>query len=188
MKPIFTIHAGEYLVGSYVEQHLKDPKGARVNVWIPSKDTGIDFLLTDKENKNTTSIQVKFSRDFLITDGTALHQERLLSCGWWTLNREKIESSNADYWVLVVHTFNAKNMQYIIISPKELLKRMNKIHPDVNKLQTYLWVTQKNQCWEMRGLKRKEQDSIVIGESALSIERDFSKFLNNWSPLFEKWV
>jgi hypothetical protein len=36
MKPIFTIHAGEYLVGSYIEEHYK-----YFNVWIPSKDTGI---------------------------------------------------------------------------------------------------------------------------------------------------
>jgi hypothetical protein len=188
MKPIFTIHAGEYLAGSHIEQNLRCPKGDKVNVWIPSKDTGIDFLLTDKTNKNTTSIQVKFSRDFLITDGTNLHQRKLLSCGWWTLNREKIQSSKADYWVLVVHTFNQKNMQYIIITPKELLARMSGIHPNANKLQTYLWVTQDHQCWEMRGLKRKEQDSIIKGEQIIEKQRDFSEYLNNWNPLFAEWV
>jgi hypothetical protein len=37
MKTLFTIHAGEYLVGSHIEQHFR-----RVNVWIPSRDTGVD--------------------------------------------------------------------------------------------------------------------------------------------------
>jgi len=39
MKSLFTIHAGEYLVASHIEQHYK-----RVNVWIPSRDTGVDLL------------------------------------------------------------------------------------------------------------------------------------------------
>src|SRR5713101_6816222 len=45
MKPLFTIHGGEYLVGSYIEQHFK-----RVNVWIPSRDKGADLLVTDRHN------------------------------------------------------------------------------------------------------------------------------------------
>src|SRR5690554_1866372 len=45
MQPLFTIHAGEYLVGSHIEQHLRDPNGDKVNVWVPSKDTGIDLLV-----------------------------------------------------------------------------------------------------------------------------------------------
>jgi hypothetical protein len=34
MKPIFTIHAGEYLVAAEIEKSLKN-----VTVWLPSKDT-----------------------------------------------------------------------------------------------------------------------------------------------------
>ena len=48
MKPLFTIHAGEYLVGSYIEKHFK-----KYNVWIPSKDTGIDLLVTNSKNNKT---------------------------------------------------------------------------------------------------------------------------------------
>ena len=66
MKPLFTIHAGEYLVGSHIEQNLTDPDGNKVNVWVPSKDTGIDFLLTDKNNKKTVSLQLNFQRTFLL--------------------------------------------------------------------------------------------------------------------------
>ncbi len=41
MKPIFTIHAGEFLVGSYIEQNFKN-----WNLWVPSGDTGIDILVS----------------------------------------------------------------------------------------------------------------------------------------------
>ena len=99
MQPLFTIHAGEYLVGSHIEQHLRDPGGDKVNVWVPSKDTGIDLLVTDKTNKKTTSLQVKFSQDLLLTHGRPEYHEKLLSCGWWMLNRDKIRESPADYWV-----------------------------------------------------------------------------------------
>jgi len=33
MQPIFTIYAGEYLVGSHIEQQLKDGSG-KFNLWI----------------------------------------------------------------------------------------------------------------------------------------------------------
>ena len=42
MKPLFTIHAGEFLVASYIEQKFKD-----YLVWLPSRDSGVDLLLTD---------------------------------------------------------------------------------------------------------------------------------------------
>ncbi len=113
MQPLFTIHAGEYLVGSHIEQHLRDPNGDKVNVWVPSKDTGIDLLVTDKTNNKTSSLQVKFSKDFLLTHGRPEYRDKLLSCGWWTLNREKIHESSADYWVFVLHTHNKKDMQYV---------------------------------------------------------------------------
>jgi hypothetical protein len=141
MQPLFTIHAGEYLVGSHLEQELTDPNGDEINVWVPSKDTGIDFLVTDKKNKKTTSLQVKFSKDFLITHGRSEYQEKLISCGWWTLNREKIRNSPADYWIFVLHTFNAKNMQYVILTPQQLIERLDLIHPTAKSLQTYLWVS-----------------------------------------------
>ena len=60
MKPISSIHAGEYLVGTHIEENYKT-----FNVWLPSKDTGIDLLVTDKTNNKTVSLQVKFSKDFL---------------------------------------------------------------------------------------------------------------------------
>lgn len=187
MKPLFTIHAGEYLVGSHIEQHLTDSHGSKVNVWIPSKDTGIDFLITDKNNKQTTSIQVKFSKDFLMTNGRPEYQEKLVSCGWWTLNRDKIINSPADYWVFVLHTFNATNMQYVILTPQQLLKRLDSIHPNVKSLQSYLWVTSNQECWETRGLKKKDTDKLVLQNGDIAVDRDFTEHLNNWDIIFSQW-
>jgi len=180
MKPIFTIHAGEYLVGSYIEENYRD-----YNVWIPSKDTGIDLLVTNSENTRTVSIQVKFSKDFLITHGRQEHQKKLVSCGWWTLNRDKIAKSTADLWVMALHTFNDRNMQYVVINPTELHHRMKVIHPSAKPIQMYLWVTSNGKCWEARGLKKDQQDRI-IQDTFQNEERNFSMFLNNWSGLEEK--
>jgi hypothetical protein len=35
MKPIFTVHAGEHLVGSKIEENYPN-----LRVWVPSKDRG----------------------------------------------------------------------------------------------------------------------------------------------------
>jgi len=45
MRPMFTIHAGEYLVGLHLQQRLG------LNVWIPAKDTGIDLLVTGARSR-----------------------------------------------------------------------------------------------------------------------------------------
>jgi len=60
MKPIFSLHAGEYLVGTHIEENCKN-----LHVWLPSKDTGIDLLVTDQTNSKTVSLQVKFSKEEL---------------------------------------------------------------------------------------------------------------------------
>jgi predicted nucleotidyltransferase len=188
MQPIFTIHAGEYLVGSHLEQNIRDKAGNKINVWIPSKDTGIDLLVTSHDNTKMASIQVKFSKDFLVTHGRPEYQNKLVSCGWWTLNRDKIQKSPADYWIFVLHTFNQKNMQYVIIQPKELKQRLDALHPNVKSLQTYLWVTTDKNCWETRGLKKKDTDLIVTGNynEKDNATRNFTEHLNNWAPIIEK--
>ena len=60
MKPMFTIHAGEYLTGAYIEENCKE-----ANVYVPTKDTGIDLLITSKDSKKIVSLQVKSSKDLL---------------------------------------------------------------------------------------------------------------------------
>lgn len=101
MKPIFTIHAGEYLVGSHIEETYK-----KARVWLPSKDTGIDLLVTNEQLDRMVSLQVKFSKDFLGNKGgtNAFLQTRIKAGGWWTFKYEKIENSPADLWVLGIYS------------------------------------------------------------------------------------
>lgn len=61
MKPMFSVHAGEYLTGSHIER-----KFCHVNLWVPAKDKRIDLFVSDRTNRQTVSLQVKFSKDFLV--------------------------------------------------------------------------------------------------------------------------
>ena len=177
MKSFFTIHAGEFLVGSFIEKKLKN-----LNVWIPSKDTGIDLLVTNTDNSKTLGIQVKFSKDYTVTHTTENIRRGLSSYGWWAFGRDKIIRSKADYWILVLHSFSEKNIQYIIIKPNELLERLEKIHGKEKRIQSYLWITSRRKCWETRGLSRN--DKILIANNRFkSRERDFTKYLNNWQSI-----
>ncbi len=182
MRPVFTLHAGEALAGEYNSRAFR-----RLNVWVPAKDTGIDFLVTDSKNRRSVSLQVKFSRDFLVTHvikqlPSALHTS-LRACGWWTFQRDKLVNSPADYWVLVLIGFAHRSDDYIIISPKELAHRLRRIHGKENRLQTYFWITQKEGCWETRGLRRAEQFRVAAGTYRDDPTRNFGEFLNNWTPL-----
>ena len=56
-------------------------------------------------------------------------------------------------------------------------------------IQTYLWVTERNRCWETRDLEDGKDDErrIVAGVYKNPI-RDFTKFLNEdgWGALVRK--
>jgi hypothetical protein len=182
MKTLFTVHAGEFLVGSEIEKRIT---GA--NVWVPSKDKGIDLLVSDSQNVQLVTIQVKFSRDFLVTHMEEIFQKGLLACGWWTHKRKKIQESKADFWIFVLQAFDPKKTQYIIISPRELDQRLLQIHGNIETLQSYLWVTEKGKCWETRGLSKKDQ--ILIANNAYTNEyRNFSWYLNAWKNLEQKII
>jgi hypothetical protein len=137
---------------------------------------------SDSINEKSVSLQVKFSRDFLATHMSAIFQKPLRASGWWTLNREKIVNSKADYWVFVLMGFERRSTDFVIIKPSELLARLDEIHGKTKVIQSYLWVTKKNRCWETRGLKRQNQLEIAQAHYSNSV-RDFSEYLNNWSPV-----
>ncbi len=180
MKPLFSVHAGEYLVGSHVEVTFR-----RVNVWVPSRDTGIDLLVSDRRNRRAVSFQVKFSKDFLVTHMGPEFQRALRACGWWTLDRDKLQRSEADYWVFVFQGFASRSVDFVVVPPRELLRRLKAIHGGrQKKIQTYLWVTEgkRKRCWETRGLKKSDQLLIALGEYERR-PRDFTDCLNAWSPV-----
>lgn len=184
MKPLFTIHAGEFLVDDAIER--KFPK---VNVWVPAKDTGVDLLVSDAGNERAISLQVKLSRDYLEGRDFATHMKDeifhtgLRALGWWTPTRQQIKKSPAKYWVFVLAGFVNKTTDFIIIEPRELLTRLDGIHqgrPD--KFQCYFCVTNGKRCWDTRGLKRS--DVRLVAEATFTDEaRDFTTYLNNWTPI-----
>jgi hypothetical protein len=177
MKQLFTIHEGEYIVGSFLENR-------KLNVWVPSKDIGVDFLVSDKQNRKTVSLQVKYSKDWLITS-LGEFQDGLTACGWWTLNKKKIQQSKADFWVFVLYSFKKKHAQYLVINPKVLLRRFKRLKKTGNTLQVYFWFTEKGRAWETRGLKKADQKRIAVALYENSA-RDFSEYLENWQPVFRK--
>jgi hypothetical protein len=175
VRPIFTIHAGEYLVASELEERF--PKH---RVWIPSKDTGIDLLITDNDCSKVASIQVKFSKDHLATGREVRATSHIKSGGWWALDRKKLEDSRADYWVLVLCEFNTRRYDFVVVRPQELASRYNSIAPHIATIQSYFWVTRAGKCWETRGLGKSDLREICEG-TFKNKERDFSAFLNSWS-------
>jgi hypothetical protein len=185
MTPLFTIHAGEYLVGSYIERHY----GKQLSVWIPSKDTGIDLLVTDRQNQHTASVQVKFAKDFLPTMD-ADFQEPLRVCTWFTINRNKLHDSRANFWVFVLSGFKKHSRDFVVVPTAELQDRLMKIHGNVGKkvIQSYLWVTEDNRCWETRDLSKGDWRRIARNEYDDNPDRDFTKHLNEagWRALLIK--
>ncbi len=189
MKPLFTVHAGEFLVGGEIER-----KFPNVHVWVPAKDTGVDLLVTDDSNERAISLQVKFSRDYVVATHTTHMQDeffhtKLRASGWWTVTRQQIKKSPAKYWVFVLAGFVNRTTDYIIIEPDELLKRLDNIYqskPD--KFQCYFCVTNGGKvtngerCWDIRGLKKS--DVRAVAEATFKDEaRDFRIYLNNWKPI-----
>ena len=185
MRPMFTIHAGEYLVGEYIESHLKKWKW---NVWIPSKDTGIDLLVTDQKNQRTVSLQVKFSKDFLPGKSAAMQNSSLRCWSWFTLNRADLVSPKAEFWVFVLMGFTSKP-DFLVVPTAKLLTHMNEIHGHQKKLQVYLTSTKKNKCWETRGLGFKSDAMLQIADGKYKdTTRDLSNYLNGagWDALKAK--
>lgn len=176
MRSLFTIHAGEFVLGDFIGTKFPD-----VNLWIPAHDTGIDFLVTDSKNQKTISLQVKSSRDYSPKHLSIALQESL-ACGSWTIHRHKFAASKANYWVFVLMGFERRSPDFIVIKPSELLTRLDSIHGKDEKIWSYLWVTETKRCWETRGLNRAEERAIAQGEYSNDV-RDFSRYLNDWSPI-----
>ena len=174
MRPIFALHAGEYLVGDYLEKTFKD-----FRVWLPSKDTGVDLLVTDKEHRKAVSLQVKFSKDFMDVNFEAI--------GWWTLKSDKLAKSVADLWVFALYNFDEKNIHNIIIPPLRLLAILQALHGGQKLFQTYMCVSKTNRCWATRGLNKEDTERVSTGSYENSA-RDLTEYLDNWEPLKARLV
>ena len=178
MRPIFTVHAGEFLVGQHIEREFKK------NIWVPTKDTGVDLLVTNQKNTKTISLQVKFSKDFLsITKLPEAVLEGLRSRAWFTLDREKMRHSTADLWVFVLAAFTKRPPDYVVIKPSELFKKLHALGGTSRKpLQTYISVTERKKCWLTRGLSNADYEAISKNRFENS-DRDLTAYLNDWDSI-----
>lgn len=178
MRPLFTIHAGEFLVGQYIDKNFKDKK-----VWVPTKDTGIDLLITNSAPTRAVALQVKFSRDFLPTGRLEpFSQKQLRTFTWFTLDRKHLVRSTAHYWVFVLLGFEKNSYDYLIIKPKELLRRLEEIHGVSTRYDPYVWVTKQDQAWLARDLKKADEERIA-NSTYRNKSRDVTRHLNDWSAI-----
>ena len=180
MKPIFTIHAGEYLVAATLEKKFRS-----YNIWLPSKDTGIDLLITNKTNTKMTSLQVKFSKDFSTTHTKEAFRPDIKGTGWWTLNKEKIKNSKADFWVFILYNLEKKNHDFVIIKPTELLNIFEKTSRTEKIIHCYITVTKHNTVFETRGLNVSDNE-LICSKKFINPIRDLKKYLNSWVRVSQK--
>ena len=175
MKPMFTVHEGEFLVGDYINQEL----GKKYEVWVPTKDTGVDLLVTRKrgrQKQKPVRLQVKLSRGY---HPDTLPPEQLAAFGWHALRPSSIRKSTADLWVFAILTLRHKE-HYVLIPTEELKSRMPARPGGMWNL--YLAVLHSGKCYDMRGLKKVEQQMAVLG-GIKDKKRDYSKYLENWKLL-----
>jgi len=180
MKPFYTIDAGEFLVGSQIEKELPS-----VSLWFPAKDEGDDLLLLDRSAGTICTVQIKVSRDYLATHMDAFFHPHLECCGWFTPRRSKIQNSIADFWLIGLHSYGYHRLSILIVTPRELLRRYDLIHGQVERLQSYFWITKRGRVFEARGLSKDDQKKVVEDRFA-DDARDFTPFLSNWADIRQK--
>jgi hypothetical protein len=173
MKPIFTIHEGEFLVGDYINRRFRH----KYNVWVPTKDSGVDLLVTRKGGKGrAVGLQVKFSRSFDIPKELTRH---VLATSWYTLDPKKIRQSEADLWVFVFMTLRLERY-FVLLPTTELRKRIPRSCK--SKWNLYLWAYSDGACYQVRDLNLEGRLNAVR-RGVKDRSRDFSKWFENWSLL-----
>jgi len=173
MKPLFTIHEGEFLVGDYINRTF----GRKYDVWVPTKDSGVDLLVTRKGHKGKPlGLQVKFSRSFDI------HKELsrdVLATSWYTLDPKKIRQSAADSWVFVFVTLRHERY-FVLIPTPELRRRIPQGRQ--SKWNLYLWAYADGSCYQVRDLNL-EGRLTAVHRGVQDPYHDFSKYFEAWRLL-----
>jgi hypothetical protein len=60
-------------------------------------------------------------------------------------------------------SFEKKSYDYLLITPQELLRRLEAIHGVSPRYQVYVWVTKRDRAWLARGLKKADEAQIANG-------------------------
>jgi hypothetical protein len=173
MKPIFTVHEGEFLVGDYINRKF----GNKYDVWVPTKDSGVDLLVTRKRvRRNSVKLQVKFSRSFDIHEQLT---RDVFATSWYTLDPKKIRQSEADLWIFVSMTLRHERY-FVLIPTPELRRRISR--GCGSKWNLYLWTYADGSCYQVRDLNLEGRLNAVH-RGVQDQYRDFSKWLDNWRRL-----
>ena len=173
MKPIFTIHEGEFLVGDYINRKL----GHKYYVWVPTKDSGVDLLVTRKGGAGkSVGLQVKFSRSFDVHEELTRH---VLATSWYTLDPKKIRQSRADLWIFVFMTLRHERY-FVLVPTAELRKRIPR--DCGSKWNLYLWAYADGSCYQVRDLNLEGRLSAAR-RGVQNRDQDFSKWFESWSLL-----
>ena len=172
---MFTVHEGEFLVGDYINRNL----GRKYDVWVPTKDTGVDLPVTPKVRGRTpVRVRVKFSRSF---PSKVLPPEELRAFGWYTLTPAKVRSSKADLWIFVVLTLRHEP-HFVLIPTKELRKRIPSGRS--GRWHLYLVALGKGRCYNVRDLT-KGQKQVAVLDGVSDPHLNYGRFCNNWKLLDE---
>jgi len=133
------------------------------------------------------SLQVKHGKDHLPGKSAKLrHSLRCLS--WFALNKAKLEKSQAEFWVFVLHGFDSRDPDFVVIPTTELKRRMTKVHHSGSgALHIYLCSTKNTRCWETRELRTKVMLQIAEGTYENPV-LEFTQYLNEkgWAALTKK--
>jgi hypothetical protein len=175
MKPIFTVDAGEYLVGEKLER-----RGLRV--WVPSKDAGVDLLVMDRAIRRSVRLQVKMSRDYSDKDSGKIGAE-IEASGFFSVWIERLRKDAADFWVFVIVGAKLKKGQFLFIRPGDLFGRLSKLKEKKNRPQHFfLWIAKDGRCWETEGLSRDDLRKIALGKYKNPL-RDLTPIVRDWSAI-----
>lgn len=180
MRPIFTIHAGEYIFAEEVAKKFKS-----LELWIPVRDTGVDFLVTNREidtkSIQVKSIQVKMSRDYSPL-AASRHPFNIVAGGWFRFRRAQLENSKADLWSLIVISREKNFHPYFInISPEDLLNKLSDTHGENETYDFYPWILESGCCLDGRGLKKQDLETIKNDPM-----KDIDP-VRNWTPFCQNW-
>ncbi|CAG0957321.1 hypothetical protein PLCT2_00550 [Planctomycetaceae bacterium] len=173
LKPLFTIHEGEFLVGD----HISRMPGRKFDVWVPTKDRGVDLLVTRKNRTGrAVGLQVKFSRSFSHPDEMA---RDVLATSWFTLEPKKIRASQADIWVFAIMTL--RHEKHFVLIPTSQLRKC--IPRNCGKIwHLYIWAYADGSCYQVRGLPKREKLDTVHAD-VRDVRRNFTAWLGNWKLL-----
>lgn len=167
---VYQTHFAEDIVKDEILKKFKN----KFNVWIPSKDTGIDILLTDKTNKKVVTLQVKWSKNYYED-----YKDKESYGGWFQIKKNKLESSIADYWVLVIPSNSEKKFQFIIVKPSELIENYVKHGLYEDKINSYIDI-RGGKVYEGRGICNSDRKSHCY---EFPTERELLNCLNRWDKI-----